>query len=241
MNYAAAINDFFKSPRWLMNMLLAGVCAFLPVIGIVFILGWLIEGFWARQEEDFTSFPPFEFSRLERYLKLGLWPTAVLLVVSIVPIPVMWILMLPAALLIPLLEDTQGGALLVFLAFAGLVVFVMLLALALILLLVPLMLRATLTQNFAKAFDFRFAKQFLRLTWKETLLSMLFLWVAAALLGFAGMLIFCVGVYFVSIITYFAWIHLEKQLYHLYLSRGGEPVPMSEDLTRLALPAVPPA
>jgi hypothetical protein len=32
------------------------------------------------------------------------------------------------------------------------------------------------------------------------------------------------------VLTYFSWTHLHKQLYLLYLSRGGEPIPVSPKL-----------
>ena len=51
MNYTASVSDFFKSPKWMMNMLLAGVCVFIPLIGPVVIKGWLITGFWGRDDE----------------------------------------------------------------------------------------------------------------------------------------------------------------------------------------------
>ena len=36
---------------------------------------------------------------------------------------------------------------------------------------------------------------------------------------------------------YFCWVHLHKQLYRLYLSRGGEPVPLSPKLNDIPAPA----
>ena len=44
------------------------------------------------------------------------------------------------------------------------------------------------------------------------------------------MVVFCVGIYFAIVLVYFSWTHLHKQLYTLYLSRGGEPVPLSPKL-----------
>jgi hypothetical protein len=51
------------------------------------------------------------------------------------------------------------------------------------------------------------------------------------------MLLLCVGTYFALVPVYFCWVHLYKQLYRLYLSRGGEPVPMSPKLRDFAAPA----
>ena len=73
-------------------------------------------------------------------------------------------------------------------------------------------------------------KRFLFLTWKEIVLSSLFVMVAGTLLICLGMVVFCVGMYFATVVVYFSWTHLHKQLYALYLSRGGEPVPLSPKL-----------
>jgi hypothetical protein len=98
------------------------------------------------------------------------------------------------------------------------------------LVLVPLKIRASLTQDFAKSFDFGFVKRFVALTWKEMVLSSLFVMAASIVLVPLGMIVFCVGSYFALVLVYFSWTHLHKQLYALYLSRGGEPVPLSPKL-----------
>src|ERR1700704_4458903 len=98
MNYVGSISDFFKSPHWMMNMLLGGVCVLIPIIGPIVVLGWLITGFWARQDQSFETFPAFDFSHFVKYLERGLWPFLVALVTSmafcIVLLP-LWILMIP--------------------------------------------------------------------------------------------------------------------------------------------------
>jgi hypothetical protein len=67
--------------------------------------------------------------------------------------------------------------------------------------------------------------------WKEILLSSLFLMVVSIVLSCIGLLALCIGVYFAAVPIYFCWIHLHKQLYQLYLTRGGEPIPPSPKLT----------
>jgi hypothetical protein len=108
----------------------------------------------------------------------------------------------------------------------------------LMLVLVPLKIRASLTQDFAKSFDLGFVKRFLALTWKEIVLSSLFVMVVGTLIILLGMVAFCVGMYFATVLVYFSWTHLHKQLYALYLSRGGEPVPLSPKLSE-ALSTIP--
>ena len=110
--------------------------------------------------------------------------------------------------------------------------------LGLMLVLVPLKIRASLTQDFAKSFDIGFVKRFLALTWREIVVSSIFIMIASFVLVCLGMIVFCVGMYFALVLVYFSWTHLHKQLYALYLSRGGEPVPLSPKLSD-APPAMP--
>lgn len=245
MNYAASVSDFFKSPKWMMNLLLGGVCVLIPIVGPMVVLGWLITGFWARQDENCETFPDFDFSNFGKYLERGLWPFLVVFVVSmafsIVMVPLTWVLMIPAMLVGGLSSgghDANAGSCLGFIAMILMMLFFAVMIFAMMLLLVPLKIRASLTQDFAKSFDVGFVKRFLALTWKEIVLSSLFIMLTGTLFVCLGMIVFCVGMYFAIVLVYFSWAHLNKQLYTLYLSRGGEPVPLSPKLND-ALPAMP--
>ena len=102
---------------------------------------------------------------------------------------------------------------------------------AMMLIMVPLKMRASMMQDLGRRSIFGFVKRFLALTWKESALSMLFVVVTGFLFSALGMLALCVGMYLALVLSYFSWTHLHKQLYALYLSRGGEPVPLSPKLS----------
>jgi len=244
VNYAASVSDFFKSPKWMMNLLLGGVCVLIPIIGPMVLLGWLITGFWARQDDKFEAFPDFDFSLFGKYLERGLWPFLVAFVVSmvfsIVMVPLAWILMIPAMLVGGLSSGHNANTSSCLGAIATILMMLLfaIMIFVLVLVLVPLKIRASLTQDFAKSFDFGFVKKFLAVTWKEIVISSLFVMVTSVLLVGLGMIVFCVGMYFALVLVYFSWTHLQKQLYMLYLSRGGEPVPLSPKLSDAA-PAMP--
>ena len=85
-------------------------------------------------------------------------------------------------------------------------------------------------QDFGQAFNVPFLKKFATLMWKEILIAALFEVVAGGLLVCVGAIALCIGMYFALVIVYFSWLHLHKQLYRLYLSRGGEPIPLSPKL-----------
>ena len=240
MNYTASVSDFFKSPKWMMNTLLAGLCVFIPFLGPIVIKGWLITGFWGRDDERCETFPDFDFSNFGKYLERGLWPFLVTfvsglalgLILSIFIVPVVML----STLIIPTESGTAGGCAAALL-FAVMMVFYLVMVSALMLVLTPLTLRASLTQDFGQSFNFAFVKRFIVLTWKETILSALFLFAASLLLCSLGALVFCIGMYFATVPVYFCWLHLHKQLYALYLSRGGEPIPLSPKLRDYPPPA----
>jgi hypothetical protein len=92
---------------------------------------------------------------------------------------------------------------------------------------VPISLRAGYTQDFGEAFKFGFVRDFVERMWFETILSMVFLMLCSIPLMIVGMLCCFVGTYFAMAIMMLAQAHLiDYQLYAVYLSRGGEPIPL---------------
>ena len=245
MNYTASITDFFKSPKWMMNLLLAAVCGLIPVVGPMVVLGWLIGGFWGRTEEAYETFPDFNFDRFGKYLERGLWPSLVSLVAGVVCVPVFVILMFIAMFMIGGVasghgHESSGGLVAIMMLFVGCLVVLLLMIVMFVL--TPLMLRACLTQDFASAFNFAYLKRFISLTKSELLISILFMGGAGVVLMIVC-LVPCLG--YLCILAaipplYFAWTHLSKQIYKLYLSRGGEAVPLSPKLSDVP-PAMPSA
>jgi len=242
MNYTASVSDYFKSPKWMMNTLLAGVCVFIPLVGQIVIKGWMITGFWGRDDERPETFPDFDFNNFGKYLERGLWPFLVSLVSSLVIATAAGVIVVPITMIFSLLGSHDQGsasgcaaALLVIV----LTVFYIVLIVGMMVVLTPLMIRASIMQEFGPAFNFVFLKRFVALTWKETILAALFLFVASTALCVVGAIIFCVGMYFALVPVYFSLVHLHKQLYRLYLSRGGEVIPLSPKLRDA--PSVTPA
>jgi hypothetical protein len=227
MNYPASVSDFFKSPKWMMNLLLAGVCVFIPFVGPIVIKGWLITGFWGRDDDRPETFPDFDFSNFGKYLERGIWPFLAMMVSSMALGMVLGILVAPFAIICSFASAGSGqdsgcvaAVMMVLMLFVYLVAI-----LAMMFVLTPVILRACMTQDFAQSFNFAWVKKFATVMWKEILLSVLLLCV--------GALVLCIGMYFASVPVYFCWLHLDKQLYQLFVSRGGEPVPLSPKLRDL--------
>jgi hypothetical protein len=242
MNYPASVSDFFKSPKWMMNLLLAGVCVFIPFIGPIVIKGWLITGFWGRDDARPETFPDFDFGNFGKYLERGIWPFLVSLVSGLALGVVLAVLVAPIAMISSLAtagsHGNQGGCIGAIMVLFMMLVYVVAIV-GMMFVLTPLTIRATITQDFAQSFDFAWVKKFSATMWKEILLSSLFLFAASILLMCVGALVLCIGMYFATVPVYFCWVHLNKQLYQLWVSRGGDPVPLSPKLRDVLLPAPP--
>jgi hypothetical protein len=233
MNYTASISDYFRSPKWMMNTLLAGVCVFIPLVGQIVVKGWMLTGFWGRDDERPETFPDFDFNNFGKYLERGLWPFLVSLVSSVVITVPAFGIMFPATMFMGALapnNHSSGGGCAAALIVIVLMVLYLVLVLGLMVVLTPLILRASIMQDFVPAFNFAFVKRFIALTWKEMILATVFQFAIGMAFGVLGALMLCIGMYFAMVPVYYAWVHLHKQLYRLYLSRGGEPIPVSPKL-----------
>ncbi len=240
MQYLKSVTDFFKMPKCGMSLLLGSICALIPMVGPIVLYGWLIGLFWARRDdENPENYPPFDFQHFTKYLERGLWPFVVSLVAGIVLVPVIMVIVFAFMIVGAALSETSelGEALAALMFFIGFIAYIVVL-IGFGILLTPLMLKAMITQDFNSAFDLQFAKRFFSLVWAETLKSMLFL-CGLGILSTAVIACTCyLGMFFVPALTYFSWLHIQKQLYKLYLGRGGEPVPLSEKLNDVP-PAMP--
>jgi hypothetical protein len=125
-------------------------------------------------------------------------------------------------------------------SFAGIGLLWLVMIAVILLLMRPLSIVASITQDFAPAFNLRRLKSFVRLMWPEILMAALFMWVVSFGLMLVGAVAVCIGMYFTMSIIYFVNSHLDWQLYHLYVARGGEPIPLSAKLSDSPPPLPPP-
>jgi len=238
MKYIESLTDFFKQPNYVKNIALAGICLLIPIVGPMVVMGWLAIGFWGRDDKNPATFPDFDFGKFSVYLQRGLWPFLVMLAVGFG----VWIVLFVAMAIVGSILSVIGGDSGILAGLFGLVTMLINLAMWVVILLVikPLKIRSVLAQDFAKSFDVPFVKLFIAKVWKEGLLSALFIMVVSMVLMPLGMLALCIGMYFAMAIVFYATEHLDKQLYDLYLTRGGTPVEVSPLLTGAAEIVPPP-
>lgn len=219
----------FESPKWLSNVLFMAVCQFIPVVGPLVVMGYqfeVAESLMYRNRRD--GYCEFDFNKFVEYLTRGLWPFLVTLIASVVlmvPLMIVWLVMMATIMAAHEAGPEAGiliGAVIVFLG-----ILVVVLSLGFHVMLIPMQLRAGYSQDLGQAFNFGFAMDFMRVMWKETLLAMIFLAICSIPLMLVGILFCFVGVYFTMSMVLLAQAHLiDFQLYSIYLSRGGEPIPL---------------
>lgn len=250
MQYLRAYNYIFENPDWLKTVLFMGILfipAMIPGVGIViqlFYLGYQFEVIdWLLKSQG-RQYPNFDFSRMGDYLGRGIWPFLVNMVGSFVLLPVIYIGMFVGMLVLGGISSAAGDdAGPVIAGVLGILMFLGIFA-ALFLagfIMVAMLLRAGLTQDFASAFQLAWIKDFCRKMWREMLLSGLFMMVTGFALEILGIMALCVGLFFVIPLFLLATSHILYQLYVVYLSKGGIPIPLKVTPQSMANPSTMPS
>src|SRR5262249_19416968 len=157
----------------------------------------------------------------------GVWPFLVQLIIAL-PLSMLFVGLWFALIMgTAVATNPQAGPpRFMFVVFPAYVIGIILLSVLVQIISLPMYLRAGLSQDFASAFKFSWAVDFIKRTGAEMLLSMLFFLATAPFIALAGLLLCCVGVYPASALISLAHYHIWFQLYDLFLERGGEPIPL---------------
>lgn len=231
LEYMRVYSYIFQHPNWMNNLLFVVVLNFIPVIGPILVMGYqyeIIEAFLRRPGQPY---PDFDFGRFTEYLVRGCWPFLVALVASLIMVPAFIVVALLPMLAIPAAAGGGGeeaaGAL-VMVAFGVMFLLIMGLSLLMAFCLLPMQLAAGLTQDFGAAFRLSFIKDFIGRVWVEILLGALFMGFSAVVIVMLGYAALCIGVLPAQAIIMLAQAHFLYQLYLIYLTRGGQPLPLKE-------------
>src|SRR4051812_3831195 len=149
MRFRASYTYLFGNPNKWMNLLLAAVCVLIPIVGIMVLIGWLIEVLVPRLAEEWpgwagpANYPDFDFNRFVPYLTRGLWPFVVAFVASLVVIVPMYLLLFITVL--GAAAAKSNPVLITVIVGVGVLLFLAGME-AMALVLTPLMIRAALVQ-----------------------------------------------------------------------------------------------
>jgi len=231
--YMRAYNYIFENPNWLMNVVWWSVCilvgGFIPIVPYLVIVGHMFEIVESLYITKGTRYPDFDPNRFAEYLGRGIWPFLVALIV-VLPLVVVSYIGIVAVAFGAMAAGAVGGddlgpvlAVMVFvLGMFAFVAFMLIISM----LVTPLYLRAGLMQDFGGAFDFAWAMDFVKKTWVEMILAFLFIQFSGIVIMLVGLMALCIGIYPANAIMLLAQTYIVYQLYVLYLSRGGTPIPL---------------
>jgi predicted Zn finger-like uncharacterized protein len=219
VRYLRAYQYIFENPKWVTNVLLLAVCYLIPVVGPLVGSGYLFDlTEWISTRGD-AGYPDFDFGRFGKYLMRGLWPFLVSLILYL---PVWMILGVVGVAMAFVLPDIVQHLY----ALVEYVVLLLLLPLAMM----PLWLRTGLSQSLDLGATFQFAQDFFKRVGKEAVVGQLFMTFSGVVLSLLGFMLCCVGVYAALAVTVMAYANLYAQLYQLYLQRGGQPIPLKQEV-----------
>jgi hypothetical protein len=92
----------------------------------------------------------------------------------------------------------------------------------------PLTFRAGFANDFAAGFDFKWALDFVGRTWGQLILGFFMLLLISLVAQIAGALMCLVGLMITMPLAQLMITDLGAQLYDIYLTRGGAPVPIKK-------------
>jgi hypothetical protein len=239
--YVRMYSYVFDNPNWLMNLVWGALCIIsqflIPIVGPLLLLGYQFEIIDALLASRGQRYPDFDLNRFGDYLGRSLWPFLVKLVAGLVlGFALLMVIAIPVVAIIAIASSAGEDAAAPFLAIGIPLLVLVLVPLAFLttMPLVPMAFRAGMTGSFGEGFNFDWVKDYLRRVWFELLLAMLFLAFSGFALTVCGLLACVLPVLLVQPLVLFAEAHLMYQLYLLYLSRGGQPIP-----ARVVTPPVP--
>jgi hypothetical protein len=234
MRYRDAFTYVFRSPTWLVNLLVLAIANVVPFIGSIFAFGYsatVTESLRGGMSED--RYHTIEVDRLGDYLLRGLRMFLVSMLATFAILPVYFLIVfgIITSSALGSVAESQGadaagaiGSAVGCVVMVGGMAVLLALMLSIALLALPMHLRAALNPDIASIFSVGYVRDFLRRVPRESVLFFLVLIVSSIPLVFAGLLLLIVGVFVVVAYLYLVQAHLLAQLADLYESRGGESI-----------------
>jgi hypothetical protein len=234
MNYFGAFDMIHRNPEWFITTLLLSLCGLsgiiIPALGAIVINGYIYESVETLHRTNGNYYPKFDFNRFVEYLLRGVGPFLVGLLLAIPMVIVMvggYFAIIAGFFAAGAAGENhpEAAGLGILLGFAAYFAVTIVAVTAYSFLMLPLGLRGGVSSDIGQSFNFGWAVDFIKKTWLEILLVFLFQFAVSIVVGvlvaitcYIGLL---VAIGYVSLIS--AW--LQFQLYRVFLSRGGEPIP----------------
>ncbi len=221
-DFVRMVTSPFKSPNWIMNLVWMFVCqlASVIVVGNLVTLGYLAEVAESRSGGRSENWPDFNPDRFTDYLMRGLWP---FLWNMIWTIPMILIIGIPIFATIGLSSFLMGN----YNEVPGIIVAITgglvsaAICIVVSLAMMASMLHAGLGNDFGKGADLNWIGSYISKMGLTTVLVGIVYSLVGTVVGWAGILFFCVGILAVGPILNLMVGDIGAQLHDIFVSRGG--------------------
>jgi hypothetical protein len=251
MHYIQSYRFIFRSPKWLTNLALVGVCLLIPWIGQIVLIGYFFEliDVWlyrqrmerakalsdpagalgeqvmdalpADEDHEVGSYADFNFNRFSEYLTRGIWPFLVRMIANMAVGFVAGFLLMAGMMIAGFASAAADSPVLFFVLYGLFWVFYAFMMMLMGILTAPMYLHAGLSGDFGSSFSMEFYRDFMKRVGKEVVLVELFMAATGTVLVIVGLALCYIGIFPALTLIQYAHHHLEYQLYELYLERGG--------------------
>ena len=223
----------FKSPNWMSNLFWMVLCSLLGtvVIGTLVAYGYQVDIVQRRSRGRDDVVPDFDPNRFVDYLTRGAWPFLVYMILGgIISIAMVVLIVLTTLICtLPFQGEGEPPPLAIAAMVGGIGVWTVFFMAALMVVM-PLCLRAGLMNSFTEGFKIAWGVDFFRRMWPTLILTLIITIALALLAEVVGILLCFVGLFFTMSWLQFVLADLATQLYDIFLSKGGEPVPFPDDI-----------
>lgn len=228
MEYRRAFGYLFSKPNWIQTVLLLTVCALIPVVGVLVLLGYRSEQLddWLDEGTD-DKVRPFDFNRFADLLMRGVWPFLYGLIIGLA---FAFILILMYVLVfISIFAFARKNPEMLFLIFGFFYLFIFVVQVFAHFISWPFILYGQVSGKFDFGAAWSFSKDFYSKNGLSNLLMIsLVCMIINVILMIVGVFVFCLGYYVAMAVIVMADGHILWQLYRRHLERGGSSIPRFE-------------
>src|SRR5436190_18548387 len=161
MDYRGGLKAMYNNPNWLVQTSLIGLCALIPVVGPIAVLGYTFECAAYLHKTNREGYPDFSFGRFGAYLARGVGPFLVSLLFMIVFVPLFIVEQLIAGVLAYALASMEIPGLVQGVGLAVAVIFFVINGLIFVAQW-SLLIRGGMSGEFGDSFRFGFCGEFMK-------------------------------------------------------------------------------
>lgn len=227
VDYSEAFNFAFANPNYLMNLILLGIVNIIPVIGPIVVIGYFYDDYILLLREGRPAPSDFKFDRFMAYLQRGVMPFLAALLVGLVLGMLIAILVVPVMIIgaIVAKQSEELGALIMGSFQLGMIPVQIVAGL----IVAPAVLRVGISGKFEQISNYQWALGMVKAVWVHMVIGAIVVSFTSMIVGGVGLLLCCVGI--IPAAAYLAYVnfHLQRQWYEIYVTKGGEPIPVSTE------------